>query len=89
MLVASTRRWRWTLIARLRRLAMTTGPCLVRIWGQVFGEEDVADAADSAPIHSAQLDRLQVRRRIANSLGATQPLPRSALLPGRGRAPTP
>ena len=68
---------------------MTTGPCLVRIWGQVFGEEDVADAADSAPIHSAQLDRLQVRRRIANSLGATQPLPRSALLPGRGRAPTP
>ena len=38
---------------------------------QVFGEDDVAAAGRQRPIHSAQLDCLQVRRRIANSLGAT------------------
>jgi hypothetical protein len=39
--------------------------------GQVFGEEGVADAGRECPIHTARLDCLQVRRRIANPLGAT------------------
>jgi hypothetical protein len=50
--------------------------------GQVFGQEDVADAADSARSPAgAAVDR-EIATRHA-------PMPRSALPPGRGRAPTP